>query len=273
MPVFPDITKLCDETPTDVYGAEKQIPAGDLFVAGTVCKDFSMRKTKHRIDLEEKGQSGHTFFGAVEFLMKFKPRFAVFENVNGAPWDKMQEYITGLVVLSSINDAQKKGSKCVSKKNKDAATAKPAAKSKDKNAPPSDLTLTSLGNGGYEVEDVPPHVGVAAGAKLLGVLRGRFFLDLEVKMKLKSRWVYGRVTKCRSDGTYDIELDSGDKEKSVDPSTMFSMPAERKEDQYSREGREVTDIGYEAPKGKVSTHSPRHGSRRVLNSLLPSLVH
>ena len=92
VPLFPDITKLtASEEVLDVYGRPQTIPAGNLFVAGTSCKDFSMLKTRDRLDIEDKGTSGETFLAAVEFLDQKQPPLAIFENVDGAPWGKMQE--------------------------------------------------------------------------------------------------------------------------------------------------------------------------------------
>lgn len=103
--LFPDITKLTGgKTVTDVYGREQTIPEGNLFVAGTSCKDFSMLKTTHRKDIEDKGTSGETFLAAVEFLEQEQPPVAIFENVINAPWPKMQEYIEGRVNLRNRNE-------------------------------------------------------------------------------------------------------------------------------------------------------------------------
>ena len=111
VPLFPDITKLSAidedniaEKVVDVYGRPQSIPEGDLFVAGTSCKDFSMLKTTKRKDIQDKGQSGETFLAAVEFLDLYQPPFAIFENVDGAPWGKMQEYIQGRIYLPNRND-------------------------------------------------------------------------------------------------------------------------------------------------------------------------
>ena len=110
VPLFPDITKLSaiDENGkgdkvVDVYGRPQYIPEGELFVAGTSCKDFSMLKTTRRKDIQDKGQSGETFLAAVEFLDLHQPPFAIFENVDGAPWGKMQEYIQGRIYLADRN--------------------------------------------------------------------------------------------------------------------------------------------------------------------------
>lgn len=153
--LFPDITKLTEnETVVDVYGRAQKIPQGErisfmncvvileqtlitivlsppgnIFVAGTSCKDFSMLKSSHRkgeaiflyilrelnqnrgmvvsfslsIDIEDKGTSGETFLAAVEYLEQEKPAIAIFENVDKAPWEKMQEYIQGRLHLKERN--------------------------------------------------------------------------------------------------------------------------------------------------------------------------
>lgn len=45
------------------------------------------------IDIEDKGTSGETFLAAVEYLEQEKPDVAIFENVDKAPWEKMQVMI------------------------------------------------------------------------------------------------------------------------------------------------------------------------------------
>ena len=79
--LYPDIVKLCDNPPRDVYGQEKPLPEFNIFVAGTSCKNFSMMMSNKRLDIEDKGCSGETFLAACELLMKDKPKFAIFENV------------------------------------------------------------------------------------------------------------------------------------------------------------------------------------------------
>lgn len=113
--LFPDITKLTASAKVeDVYGRPQSLPDGNFFVAGTSCKDFSMLKTRDRKDIEDKGTSGETFLAAVEFLESQQPPCAIFENVDNAPWSKMQEYITGRIVLAernttkAIKDSKKK---------------------------------------------------------------------------------------------------------------------------------------------------------------------
>jgi hypothetical protein len=107
VPLFPDITKLtASEEVLDVYGRPQKLPDGNLFVAGTSCKDFSMLKTRYRLDIEDKGTSGETFLAAVEFLQVKQPTVAIFENVMNAPWSKMQEYITGRLELCNRNSTK-----------------------------------------------------------------------------------------------------------------------------------------------------------------------
>jgi len=85
--LYPDIVRLIDKPgPTDVYGQIKVLPAFNMFVAGTSCKNFSMLRSKFRIDIEDRGCSGETFMGATEVLFDQKPEIAIFENVTGAPW-------------------------------------------------------------------------------------------------------------------------------------------------------------------------------------------
>ena len=90
--LYPDITRMVNEEqgesyiPCDVYGRETPIPSSNLFVAGTSCKNFSMLRSKFRIDIENKGCSGETFLAAVEVLFAKKPPMAIFENVKNAPW-------------------------------------------------------------------------------------------------------------------------------------------------------------------------------------------
>ena len=154
VPLFPDITKLtASEQVLDVYGRPQTIPDGNLFVAGTSCKDFSMLKTSYRLDIEDKGTSGETFLAAVEFLEQKQPRVAIFENVDGAPWSKMQEYITGRVDLKNRN---------ITKAIKDASKKADAD---------NELKFSVNSEGRYVAEVVPRQVGIRAGSVVLGFVR------------------------------------------------------------------------------------------------------
>ena len=151
--LFPDICKLCQEQVLDVYGSPRTIPQGNLFVAGTSCKDFSMLKTTYRMDIEDKGTSGETFLAAVEFLDQKQPPVAIFENVDGAPWAKMQEYITGFIDLSKRNT------------DKGIKEAKKAGKAEEA------LKFTINEEGQYVAEVVPRQVGIRAGDAVEGFIK------------------------------------------------------------------------------------------------------
>jgi len=81
--LYPDIVKLIDEPPRDVYGQEKPIPQFNVFIAGTSCKNFSMLMGSKRKDIEDKQCSGETFLSACDVLFKEQPPYAIFENVTG----------------------------------------------------------------------------------------------------------------------------------------------------------------------------------------------
>ena len=151
VPLFPDITKLTSGPKVlDVYGREQSIPDGNFFVAGTSCKDFSMLKTRDRLDIEDKGTSGETFLAAVEFLDQKQPPVAIFENVDGAPWEKMQEYIRGRLKLEKRNDTK-------------------AIKDSKGKADADNLLIFSVNeNGRYVAEEIPRQVGIRAGAVVEG---------------------------------------------------------------------------------------------------------
>mmetsp|Transcript_18227 Transcript_18227/g.26821 ORF Transcript_18227/g.26821 Transcript_18227/m.26821 type:complete len:2370 (-) Transcript_18227:73-7182(-) len=170
VPLFPDITKLtAGDTCVDVYGRRQEIPDGNLFVAGTSCKDFSMLKTRDRMDIEDKGQSGETFLAAVEFLEVKQPAVAMFENVNGAPWAKMQEYITGRLDLSERNNT------------------KAIKSSKDKADADNDLKFSIDDEGRYVAEEIPRQVGIRAGSIVEGFVKEGQSARNVVTIKSKSK--------------------------------------------------------------------------------------
>ena len=117
--LYPDICKLADDRPKDCFGQEMPVPSINMFIAGTSCKDFSMLRAKWRNDIEDRGTSGETFLAAVEYMMTKKPEYCILENVQGAPWAKMAEYIEGVIKLSTCDDdkAIKKATSEVGKKS------------------------------------------------------------------------------------------------------------------------------------------------------------
>jgi len=151
--LYPDIGKLCDDPPLDVYGRPQEIPPFNIFVAGTSCKNFSMLRHKTRIDIEAKGCSGETFLAAVELLFKKKPAYCIFENVTGAPWEKMKEYITGRIKLSNCGSDKNIGD----------------VKAKEKKM---ELTFVLGEDGRIKVDQVPGVYGVRCDSIVEGFIKG-----------------------------------------------------------------------------------------------------
>ena len=167
--LYPDITKMTEDNPRDVYGQVQPVPEMNLFVAGTSCKNFSMLRTKWRIDIEDRGCSGETFLAAVEILYKEKPYMSIFENVKNAPWEKMSDYITGRVKLheiekrKNISDDKDKGEK---------------------------LTFVLGSKNTIVVDKVPGVYGVRCGAVVRGFVHG------ESDKVIPARWPEKCKEKC-----------------------------------------------------------------------------
>jgi site-specific DNA-cytosine methylase/superfamily II DNA or RNA helicase len=164
--LFPDIRQLVPKSDTNetenVCGALVPVPTCDLFVAGTVCKDFSMRRTKFRLDLEDQGKSGQTFFAACEYIFKHQPKMTIFENVYTAPWEKMCEYITGVVPLKSALASGIGSSGCK-------GSVKTNIKTNVDTSAEQQLTFEYTNKCELVVVAVPKAVGVRLGAKLEAV--------------------------------------------------------------------------------------------------------
>ena len=65
-----------------------------MLVAGTSCVDFSNLNNSQK-EIDEKGESGQTFRGMLDWVKKAQPPIVLLENVSGAPFetmiDKMEE--------------------------------------------------------------------------------------------------------------------------------------------------------------------------------------
>jgi site-specific DNA-cytosine methylase len=71
---------------TTVFGTKVEVPRDlDILVAGFVCKDFSTLNN-YKKNLEERGESGDTFFSILEYIVAARPKMVLFENVKNAPW-------------------------------------------------------------------------------------------------------------------------------------------------------------------------------------------
>lgn len=90
--LFRDIRELGSEEATTAYGASHVVPGGvDVLIAGTSCVDYSNMNNKQK-GIEEKGESGQTFWGMLAWVRRHRPPIVLQENVCGAPWDAMVQY-------------------------------------------------------------------------------------------------------------------------------------------------------------------------------------
>ena len=118
--VSPDVSLLAKtktgEKFQTIYRGEQVVPPCDVLVGGSSCKDFSNLKMRYHVSgLEDEGQSGTTFRAIVNNMFKDGndgPKLVILENVESAPWDKMEEYINGRVKLATINEKLKGSGKC-----------------------------------------------------------------------------------------------------------------------------------------------------------------
>ncbi|KAL2800195.1 hypothetical protein BJX66DRAFT_350936 [Aspergillus keveii] len=90
--LFRDVAELKDRVAQTAYGATEKIPKNaDILIAGFACVDFSVLNN-HRKTLDEKGESGGTFWGIVRYAMTYRPRLVILENVKSAPWEKIAKH-------------------------------------------------------------------------------------------------------------------------------------------------------------------------------------
>lgn len=72
------------------YGSPVDIPGHlDVLIAGSSCKDYSGLNNQRKT-FDEDGQSRSTFQGVLGYAERYRPRIVVLENVEGAPWPKIQ---------------------------------------------------------------------------------------------------------------------------------------------------------------------------------------
>ena len=90
--LFRDIRELGNDAATTAYGAERPVPGEvDVLIAGTSCVDYSNLNTKQK-GIEQKGESGQTFWGMLGWVRRHRPPIVIQENVCGAPWEQMKMY-------------------------------------------------------------------------------------------------------------------------------------------------------------------------------------
>lgn len=89
--LFRDVCELGNDQAHTAYGALVDVPGHvDLLVAGTSCVDYSGLNNKKK-GMEDKGESGRTFYGMLNWVKRHKPPLVLLENVKGAPWQGVGE--------------------------------------------------------------------------------------------------------------------------------------------------------------------------------------
>ncbi|KAI9007348.1 hypothetical protein BC832DRAFT_530709, partial [Gaertneriomyces semiglobifer] len=87
--LFRDVCELGQDTAITAYGAEVPVPGNvDLLIAGTSCVDYSNLNNEKK-GLHDKGESGKTFRGMMDWVKKHRPPLIILENVLNAPWNQV----------------------------------------------------------------------------------------------------------------------------------------------------------------------------------------
>ncbi|KAL4736993.1 hypothetical protein BDV11DRAFT_172351 [Aspergillus similis] len=90
--LFRDVAELKNRVAQTAYGSLKKIPKNaDILIAGFSCVDFS-GLNNYRKELDEKGESGDTFWGIICYAKAYRPRMVILENVKTAPWAKIESH-------------------------------------------------------------------------------------------------------------------------------------------------------------------------------------
>lgn len=81
---------------TTAYGSKAKIPGDiDILVTGFSCVDFSGLNSAKKV-IEEYGESGDTFFAMRDYARIFRPKIIILENVQGAPWARISDYMAAI---------------------------------------------------------------------------------------------------------------------------------------------------------------------------------
>ncbi|KAL5360693.1 hypothetical protein BJX96DRAFT_184740 [Aspergillus floccosus] len=90
--IFRDVAELKDRVAQTTYGSLEKIPKNaDILIAGFSCVDFSVLNSKRKT-LDDKGESGGTFWGIIRYARTYRPRMVILENVKTAPWDTIEKH-------------------------------------------------------------------------------------------------------------------------------------------------------------------------------------
>lgn len=97
--IFRDIKELSIPGAVDAttaYGSKAKIPDNvDILITGFSCVDFSGLNSTKRV-IEECGESGDTFFAMRDYARIFRPKIIILENVMGAPWLRISDYMAAI---------------------------------------------------------------------------------------------------------------------------------------------------------------------------------
>lgn len=104
--LFNDVCELGDETAHDeLSGQRVAVPTGlDIIIAGFSCKDLS-GMNRFKKSLEEMGTSGTTLQGCLDYILRHRPRIAIFENVKNIA---LLDSATGLRPVDLVMEALKR---------------------------------------------------------------------------------------------------------------------------------------------------------------------
>jgi site-specific DNA-cytosine methylase len=69
-----------------MYGGKAIVPEDtDILIAGFACDDFSSLNNARKA-LDDKGESGDTFYAIIAYAFMYEPKMIILENVMNAPW-------------------------------------------------------------------------------------------------------------------------------------------------------------------------------------------
>ncbi|RAK96334.1 putative SNF2 family helicase [Aspergillus ibericus CBS 121593] len=106
--IFRDVEELKDRVAQTAYGSLEKIPKNpDILIAGFSCVDFSTLNNKRKT-LDQKGESGGTFWGIVRYAATYRPRLVILENVRTAPWEKIKQHWDEINYVATYVDVDTK---------------------------------------------------------------------------------------------------------------------------------------------------------------------
>ncbi|PYH96052.1 putative C-5 cytosine-specific DNA methylase [Aspergillus ellipticus CBS 707.79] len=106
--IFRDVAELKDRVAQTAYGSLEKIPKNpDILIAGFSCVDFSSLNSQRKT-LDEKGESGGTFWSIIRYAATYRPPLVVLENVKTAPWGKIKQHWNEINYFATYLDVDTK---------------------------------------------------------------------------------------------------------------------------------------------------------------------